>query len=76
MEVAAAAINFGASDLDGTIGQEKIAHAALAHGKHVLCEKPLCESSADAAALVALRLGANIFWVVILGIVLSLLLCR
>lgn len=27
---AAAAINFGASDLDGTIGQEKIAHAALA----------------------------------------------
>jgi len=24
------ALNFGASDLDGTIGQEKIAHAALA----------------------------------------------
>ena len=29
-DTAAAAINFGASDLDGTIGQEKIAHAALA----------------------------------------------
>lgn len=29
-DTAAAAINFGASDLDGTIGQERIAHAALA----------------------------------------------
>jgi aminodeoxyfutalosine synthase len=29
-DTAAAAINFGASDLDGTIGVEKIAHAALA----------------------------------------------
>jgi aminodeoxyfutalosine synthase len=29
-DTAAAAINFGASDMDGTIGQEKIAHAALA----------------------------------------------
>ncbi len=29
-DTAAAALNFGASDLDGTIGQEKIAHAALA----------------------------------------------
>jgi aminodeoxyfutalosine synthase len=29
-DTASAAINFGASDLDGTIGQEKIAHAALA----------------------------------------------
>jgi aminodeoxyfutalosine synthase len=29
-DTAAAAISFGASDLDGTIGQEKIAHAALA----------------------------------------------
>lgn len=29
-DTAAAAIHFGASDLDGTIGQEKIAHAALA----------------------------------------------
>src|SRR3970040_1660579 len=29
-DTAAAAINFGASDLDGTIGQERIAHPALA----------------------------------------------
>jgi aminodeoxyfutalosine synthase len=29
-DTAATAIHFGASDLDGTIGQEKIAHAALA----------------------------------------------
>ncbi len=29
-DTAAAALSFGASDLDGTIGQEKIAHAALA----------------------------------------------
>jgi len=29
-DTAAAAINFGASDMDGTIGVEKIAHAALA----------------------------------------------
>ena len=29
-DTAAAALSFGASDLDGTIGQERIAHAALA----------------------------------------------
>ena len=29
-DTASAAISFGANDLDGTIGQEKIAHAALA----------------------------------------------
>ena len=29
-ETASIALNFGASDLDGTIGEERIAHAALA----------------------------------------------
>jgi len=29
-ETASVALNFGANDLDGTIGQERIAHAALA----------------------------------------------
>jgi len=37
-DTAAAAINFGASDLDGTIGQEKIAHAALARSPVGLAE--------------------------------------
>ncbi len=46
-DTAAAAINFGASDLDGTIGVEKIAHAALARSPvgmaeesmvHMICE--------------------------------------
>jgi aminodeoxyfutalosine synthase len=37
-DTAAAAINFGASDLDGTIGQEKIAHAALATSPRGMAE--------------------------------------
>jgi len=38
-DTAAAAINFGASDLDGTIGQEKIAHAALARSPVGMAEE-------------------------------------
>ena len=38
-DTAAAAINFGASDLDGTIGQEKIAHAALARSPLGMAEE-------------------------------------
>jgi aminodeoxyfutalosine synthase len=38
-DTASAAINFGASDLDGTIGQEKIAHAALARSPVGMAEE-------------------------------------
>ncbi|HYM80387.1 MAG TPA: aminofutalosine synthase MqnE [Candidatus Limnocylindria bacterium] len=38
-DTAAAAINFGASDLDGTIGVEKIAHAALARSPVGMAEE-------------------------------------
>ena len=31
-ETASIGLNFGADDIDGTIGEEKIAHAALAEG--------------------------------------------
>src|SRR5205823_6423895 len=37
-DTAAAAVNFGASDMDGTIGVEKIAHAALAKSPVGLAE--------------------------------------
>jgi len=40
-DTAAAAINFGASDLDGTIGQEKIAHAALARSPVGMAEESM-----------------------------------
>jgi aminodeoxyfutalosine synthase len=40
-DTAAAAINFGATDLDGTIGVEKIAHAALARSPVGLAEESM-----------------------------------
>jgi aminodeoxyfutalosine synthase len=40
-DTAAAAINFGASDMDGTIGQEKIAHAALAKSPVGMAEESM-----------------------------------
>jgi aminodeoxyfutalosine synthase len=40
-DTASAGINFGASDLDGTIGQEKIAHAALARSPVGMAEESM-----------------------------------
>lgn len=40
-DTASAAINFGASDLDGTIGVEKIAHAALARSPVGMAEESM-----------------------------------
>jgi aminodeoxyfutalosine synthase len=40
-DTASAAIHFGASDLDGTIGQEKIAHAALAKSPVGMAEEAM-----------------------------------
>jgi aminodeoxyfutalosine synthase len=42
-DTASAAINFGASDLDGTIGQEKIAHAALARSPVGMAEESMVQ---------------------------------
>jgi aminodeoxyfutalosine synthase len=40
-DTASAAVNFGASDLDGTIGVEKIAHAALARSPVGMAEESM-----------------------------------
>ena len=42
-DTAAAALHFGASDLDGTIGQEKIAHAALARSPVGMAEDSIVQ---------------------------------
>jgi aminodeoxyfutalosine synthase len=42
-DTAAAAIHFGASDLDGTIGVEKIAHAALARSPLGMAEDSMVQ---------------------------------
>ena len=47
-DTAAAAINFGASDLDGTIGVEKIAHAALARSPVGLAEASMVHTIREA----------------------------
>jgi len=47
-DTAAAAINFGASDLDGTIGVEKIAHAALARSPVGVAEESMVHSIREA----------------------------
>ena len=47
-DTAAAAINFGASDLDGTIGQEKIAHAALARSPVGMAEAGMVQMIREA----------------------------
>jgi aminodeoxyfutalosine synthase len=47
-DTAGAAINFGASDLDGTIGVEKIAHAALARSPVGLAEEAMVHTIREA----------------------------
>jgi len=50
-DTAAAAINFGASDLDGTIGQEKIAHAALARSPVGMAEDGMVQMIREAGKI-------------------------
>ncbi len=47
-DTAAAALAFGASDLDGTIGQEKIAHAALARSPVGMAEAGMVQMIREA----------------------------
>ena len=47
-DTAAAALHFGASDLDGTIGQEKIAHAALARSPVGMAEAGMVQMIREA----------------------------
>ena len=47
-DTAAVAINFGASDLDGTIGEEKIAHAALARSPVGMAEEGMVQMIREA----------------------------
>jgi aminodeoxyfutalosine synthase len=47
-DTAAASLNFGASDLDGTIGQEKIAHAAQAKSPVGLAEAGMVQMIREA----------------------------
>jgi aminodeoxyfutalosine synthase len=48
---AAAALHFGASDLDGTIGQEKIAHAALAKSPVGMAESGMVQMIREAGKI-------------------------
>jgi aminodeoxyfutalosine synthase len=50
-DTAAAAIHFGASDLDGTIGVEKIAHAALARSPVGMAEDSMVQLIREAGKL-------------------------
>src|SRR5207249_6488917 len=50
-DTAAAALHFGASDLDGTIGQEKIAHAALAKSPVGMAEAGMVQMIREAGKL-------------------------
>ena len=50
-DTAAAALHFGASDLDGTIGQEKIAHAALARSPVGMAEDSMVHMIREAGKL-------------------------
>ena len=50
-ETAAVALNFGANDLDGTIGEERIAHAALAKSPVGLARDRLVEMITEAGKI-------------------------
>src|SRR5205085_5871530 len=50
-DTASAAINFGASDLDGTIGVEKIAHAALARSPVGVAENSMVQTIREAGKI-------------------------
>src|SRR5262249_8972966 len=50
-DTAAAALHFGASDLDGTIGQERIAHAALAKSPVGMAEAGMVQMIREAGKL-------------------------
>ena len=50
-DTAAAALHFGASDLDGTIGQEKIAHAALAKSPVGMAEAGMVQMIREAGKI-------------------------
>ncbi len=50
-DTAAASLNYGASDLDGTIGQEKIAHAALAKSPVGMAEAGMVQMIREAGKL-------------------------
>jgi len=50
-DTAAAALHFGASDLDGTIGQEKIAHAALAKSPVGMAESGMVQMIREAGKI-------------------------
>lgn len=50
-DTAAASLHFGASDLDGTIGQEKIAHAALAKSPVGMAEDGMVQMIREAGKL-------------------------
>jgi aminodeoxyfutalosine synthase len=50
-DTAAASLHFGASDLDGTIGQEKIAHAALAKSPVGMAEIGMVQMIREAGKL-------------------------
>src|SRR4029077_14170090 len=47
-DTASIALNFGASDLDGTIGVEKIAHAALARSRIGMAEQSMVQTFREA----------------------------
>jgi len=50
-DTAGVALNFGASDMDGTIGVEKIAHAALARSPVGLAEEAMVHAIREAGKL-------------------------